>query len=275
MKIYHGNGWFPMEKYFGHEVFPGGLFILLSFADVKKVTPKPHINGFFLDSGAFGAWSRGVVLRVEDYIAHVQANGHHFEVVANLDVIGDPVATWENYVKMREAGLNPMPVWHFGEDISWLHRYAAETDYIGLGGIAKAGRQSRYRFFDAAFEAYPAMKYHGFGMTSVELIKKYPWHTIDSTAAIMVGVSGGIHSPWGAFRVSDGSAMNHLQTLGESKKEALFDWVRSLGRSPEKIQQADTFGTAERLMVNYLFLESLKVHVPEVHAPKIHSRSLL
>ena len=74
----------------------------------------------FLDSGAFSAWSQGKEINIEDYIQFIKEHKDVIDVYANLDVIGDAEATWRNQLRMEKAGLNPLPVFHYGEDISWL-----------------------------------------------------------------------------------------------------------------------------------------------------------
>lgn len=278
MLIYHGNGWYPMPRYFADKRFSGDLLILLSFADVKKIKPQSHIKHFFMDSGAFGAWNRGITIAVDDYIAFIKANKDQLHVYANLDVIGDPVATWENYQRMRDADLDPMPVWHFGEDIAWLHKYAELTKYIGLGGIAKAKKSARRLFFAEAFRNYPdpdKMKFHGFGMTGIKHIVAYPWYSIDSTASIMSAVSGAIHTPWGGVTISDGVANSKVAQMGDIKVEVVEEWIRSLGWDPLRAREANPLGTVERLMINYDFFESLKAQVPKVYTETVTYPSLI
>lgn len=105
-----------------------------------------------------------------------------------LDLIMNPKATYEVYQYMRSCGVDPMPVVHFGTEFKWLHKYMDETDYIGLGGLGQEVTKSAYvNYGDALFkeitdkDGRPRWKTHGFAMTTVELLVRYPWFSVDST----------------------------------------------------------------------------------------------
>lgn len=163
----------------------------------------------FLDSGAFSAFTQGVEIDIQEYIAFIKEHEEHLEVYANLDVIGaPPEASWDNQRTMERAGLNPMPCFHYGEDPKWLRRYMKKCDYIALGGMAadKSGKalstEKRMKWLDVIFQDYicdssgtPTVKVHGFGMTSHELMWRYPWYSVDSTSWVVTGRLGSIYVP--------------------------------------------------------------------------------
>ena len=70
----------------------------------------------FLDSGAFSAMTQGVKIDIYEYIDFIKEHEDVLEVYANLDVIGSAEGTWKNQMIMEEAGLKPLPVFHYGED---------------------------------------------------------------------------------------------------------------------------------------------------------------
>ncbi len=54
---------------------------------------------------------------------------------------------------MRSRGLNPIPVYHLGENISWLRKYIDEgCDYIGLSPLPGSTTARNWVFFDECFE---------------------------------------------------------------------------------------------------------------------------
>lgn len=138
----------------------------------------------FLDSGAFSAWTKGVKIDLDEYIEFIKKYKKYLEVYANLDVIGSAEETYHNQKYMEKKGLNPLPVFHLQDDFDWLEKYIAEGyDYIGIGGIAgKSTIGSRMHFLDRVWNrltdhsGFPTMRVHGFGMTAVNLIVKYPWY---------------------------------------------------------------------------------------------------
>lgn len=155
----------------------------------------------FLDSGAFSAKSQGVKINVKDYISFIKENEKHIDVYANLDVIGNPRATLRNQRIMEDAGLNPIPVFHFGEDEEkYLKLLIEKYNYIAIGGMVKSG--NLISFLDRVFSNYicnkkgiPKVKVHGFGLTSLKLMLRYPWYSVDSTSWVVTGRMGSIYIP--------------------------------------------------------------------------------
>jgi hypothetical protein len=165
-----------------------------------------------LDSGAYSAWKKGEVISLDEYIAYIRRNQIGKYVV--LDVIGDPEATDANLARMEAEGLYPIPVFHIGTNFSILDRYTERYRYIALGGTVGKSKDIRETFFDKVFERHPEITYHGLGMTIPELMRKYPWFSVDSTTwltgkknARLVTDSGQIDID-GTLPVSERVAMN-------------------------------------------------------------------
>lgn len=116
--------------------------ILLSFHYLRGRNLRSDLRrGFgesapelFVDSGAFSAATQGVEIDIGEYCAFVQEYADLIEVYSNLDVIGDPKATFRNQCEMERRGLSPLPVFHVGGDWSYLERYIERYSYIALGG---------------------------------------------------------------------------------------------------------------------------------------------
>jgi len=172
----------------------------------KRTASPPLPPQLFLDSGAFSAWSQGVEIDIDDYISFIKENEKYLFTYVNLDVIGDPVKTYENQKYMERAGLNPIPVFHTTmEPLSWLEKYLDEGyEYIGLGGMAggTVDRLSILRILDVCFatllchpDGIPRVKVHGFGMTSHLLMFRYPWYSVDSTSWVLTSRMGGLFVP--------------------------------------------------------------------------------
>ncbi|MCK9524313.1 MAG: hypothetical protein M0R49_00075 [Limnochordia bacterium] len=157
----------------------------------------------FLDSGAFSAWSKGVQINIQEYIDFIKKHAASLTVYANLDVIGDPKATWKNQQIMEDAGLSPLPIFHYGEDIKWLDRYLSKGyDYLALGGMVPVSTAKLYPWLDRLFSekltdptGMPIIKVHGFGLTSLRLMMRYPWYSVDSTSWVMTARMGSIYVP--------------------------------------------------------------------------------
>lgn len=157
----------------------------------------------FLDSGAYSAYTKGASIDLNEYINFIKKHEKHFEVYANLDVIGNARETLKNQKIMEKAGLNPLPTFHFGEDFKYLKYYVKKYKYIALGGMALIrNKQKLILWLNYCFEKYicredgfPKCKVHGFGMADFDLIKRFPWYSVDSTSWIIKSVMGGIYIP--------------------------------------------------------------------------------
>jgi len=160
----------------------------------------------FLDSGAYSAMMQGKEIILQDYIDFIKEHQHQLEVYANLDVIGDPQATWDNQKEMERQGLNPLPVFHRWEEYTWLRKYIdAGYDYLALGGLVGTGEDSVValtKHFDNVFsiicdtpDNLPKIRTHGFGMTVFSLMRKYPWYSVDSSSWNVAGRFGSVIVP--------------------------------------------------------------------------------
>lgn len=250
---------------------------LQSFVYLKErpdmIDPSKFI--FFLDSGAYSAWSRGTVIDLDEYCAFIKANIEHIEVYASLDVIPgvhggiatpkqrDEAAeqSWANYLYMRREGLDPLPVFHYGEDFRHLERMLDYgCDYIGIGGLVAVPGDKRRTWLDRLFtritdeNGHPIIKTHGFGMTAVPLIFRYPWYSIDSTTWIQVTANGAVYLPAmvnGEFvfdqipSVISVSARNPKQssggkagnTLAPSMRKILDRWLEQCGKTYAEVEE--------------------------------------
>lgn len=88
-----------------------------------------------LDSGAYSAFTKGKRVNVLDYIEYIRANQDYITKYISLDVIGDPEMTKHLYRLMWNAGLNPIPVVHYGKEIHVIDYYQRGwPPLVALGG---------------------------------------------------------------------------------------------------------------------------------------------
>lgn len=231
---------------------------------------------FFLDSGAYSAWSRGTVIDLDEYCEFIRANIELIEVYASLDVIpGAPgrsatpkerneaaEQSWRNFLYMRNEGLDPLPVYHYGEEPRFLERMLDfGCDYIGIGGLVGIPGGPRRTWLDRVFTritddaGMPIVKTHGFGMTAVPLIFRYPWYSIDSTTWIKITASGSVYLP--AMRndefvfdevpttvsVSDrnpkqSAGGKHSNSMSGAMKAILLRWLAFCGKTYEEVTES-------------------------------------
>lgn len=176
-------------------------------------------NLFMLDSGAYSVWSRGESLELQEYIDFCLAHPE-VDYYVNLDKIigvkGDersktPEAvaaaskeSWNNYLTMIRVipEEKVIPVFHRGDSFDWLERYMDfGCKYIGIGQSGQGNLESRTRWlnrlktFILGADGRPIVKTHGFAVTSMEMMKYLPWHSVDSSSWIQGGSYGMVYAP--------------------------------------------------------------------------------
>lgn len=250
---------------------------------------RPKVD-LFLDSGAFSAWTKGMVINIDEYAEFVLANRDAFTVVANLDVIpgkpGEPPtgadieraaeAGWENWEylcqKLAPAGIKPLHTYHWREDPKWLRRLIDHSDYLGIGGIALPGMTSAVRqtFLDGIMplltdaKGWPIRKFHGFGLTSIPLMLRYPWYSCDSTSWVLASRFGTCYLPLNGkylkVAFSDQSpkqqddAGGHYKTFAQAEQAAIRRYVESKGYTVEQLAEDYT----KRDELNIIFFLDLE-----------------
>lgn len=178
---------------------------------------------FFLDSGAFSAASLGIKIDLDAYCRFIEKNSPQIEVAAVLDVIGDPDGTWANMRLMESRGLKPLPVFHFGSDLTYLD-YCLAYPRFALGGLVGFAKQRAqlFEWLDRCWERIcdssgkPRSKIHGFGMTGFEVMQRYPWDSVDST-------SWAQGSKQGAILVKKGNSYQSLVVANDAQARRELD----------------------------------------------------
>lgn len=155
---------------------------------------KPKL---FLDSGAYSAKTQGIEISPYRYVSFLRKWRPWFDVVANLDVIGDGDGTLKNQRLMEELGEKPIPTYHTGEPYSLLEYYVERYPYIALGGNVGRSTDELIGWLDHVWHKYltnarglPTVRVHGFGVTSPDIMSRYPWFSVDSTSWLMAAANG-------------------------------------------------------------------------------------
>ena len=175
------------------------LFSYFDFqnSEINKIDEK---DDFFLDSGAFSAWSIGKKIDIYTYRDYLKIHKDIFTVYANLDVIGDPKKTLKNQKIIEEVGLKPLPTIHFNSDLKYLRYYIENYDYLALGGLVPYSKKPLIlkNWLNKCFKILiphiikKNIKVHGFGVGTGEILKEYPFYSSDSTGWLIGGQFGSI-----------------------------------------------------------------------------------
>ncbi len=210
----------------------------------------------FLDSGAFSAFTKGVEVDLEGYCDYILRNLDIIETVDGaicasvLDGIGDPLKTWQNQQYMERLGVRPLPCFHYGEDERYLEWYMANYEYITLGGMVPISTPQLYHWLDRIWEKYltdgsgrPRLKVHGFGLTVIPLMERYPWFSVDSSSWVQSSSNGNIQmNGLGIISVSSNSPSakvygRHMDTLPPIQQKALLDRLEKEGFDPQRLRE--------------------------------------
>lgn len=164
--------------------------ILISFAYLNQ---KKHqcdmrgaleagLNGYrrMLDSGAYTAWTQKRQVDIEA-LSKEAREGKWDEVIA-LDAIGDHEASMKNADAMKAAGLDVIPVFHYGEPFELLQHYRANFHKVGIGGMGVTkDRNEKRRFVEECFARAWPCKFHLFGWVQEDILMQFPFHSADSS----------------------------------------------------------------------------------------------
>lgn len=208
----------------------------------------------FLDSGAFSAHTLGVKLDVWEYCQYILKNKDLIRndekslMASVLDGIGDPLLTYQNQKAMEYYGVTPLPCFHAGEDERYLEHYIRNYEYITLGGMVGTSTLQLSVWLDRVWGKYlldssgnPRLKVHGFGITSIPLMERYPWYSCDSSSWIQAAAFGAIVTPQhGPINVSEKSPSKHdpgqhITTLSAIEQDYLFRLLESQGFTFERL----------------------------------------
>jgi len=208
----------------------------------------------FIDSGAFSAYTLGVEIDLPTYCDYIKRNRDIIrhedgvELASVLDGIGDPQKTWENQVHMEQLGAKPLPCFHAGEDERYLEHYVKNYDYITLGGMVGSSTKQLMIWLDRMWDkyltdgsGYPRLKVHGFGITSIPIMERYPWYSCDSSSWIQSAAFGSVITPqFGPISVSEKSpsrhdAGQHATTLTQPEQDYLFQMLEQQGFTYDRL----------------------------------------
>jgi hypothetical protein len=108
-----------------------------------------------------------------------------------------------------------------------------------------------YHWLDRIWEKHlvdgagrPKVKVHGFGLTTMALVERYPWYSVDSSSWVQVARTGGmmLYPEARVISVSDRSPTRkvegqHLDTLPAPQREALEKRLREMGVDTKRMRE--------------------------------------
>ena len=237
-----------------------------------------------LDSGAYSAKTQNKRLDVDDYIDYIKAHLDVFpnQSYFNLDVIGNGPRSYENYLYIKMKGLKPIPVWHAETDPKFLDLYIKDSEYIAIGAISSMSNERTIRSLDKIWREHRGLlvsKVHGFGLTSLLIMTRYPWYSVDSTSWVQFGRYGVILIPhtrgkrnWvynenpHIVTVSSksprrGDRGKHLETFPPVAQNKFIEYIESRGFTLDEVAN----NHLARDKINMLYYLSVEESMPDLH----------
>jgi hypothetical protein len=210
--------------------------MLLSYHFWRDRDLDDALSGFperpviFGDSGAFSAASIGAEVSLDAYALWLDRWRAHVDVACTLDVIGDGQATWDNTKRLEEHGHRVLPVFHVGEEWSWLERYCESYQYVGLGGQVPWSFQPKkvlrwlVRCFQIAEKT--GTVFHGLGQTNPRTLAALPFYSVDSSSWVSA-------ERFGTLTLWDGKKLLSIHPAREPERaRALGALIRDHGLDP-------------------------------------------
>lgn len=239
------------------------------FREMKKTV--------FMDSGAFSMFSVGATVDLGAYADFINDNKDWIHIASNVDEIGankeaesyDNQKTLERLIKPpKGVPLDQYlcPVHHARDDDKWLRKYIAEGyPYIFLGGMVAESTAYLRGWLDHVWDKYlthkdgtSKLKIHGFGMTTLELMERYPWYSVDSSSWVQVSRFGGIllDLPGRDVKINVSEKSSSIHDLGKHydnltppDRRVVEARIRELGYDPEQLRLR--YGMRDRFNIEF------------------------
>jgi len=236
---------------------------------------RRHGHQIFLDSGAYSAFTKGISIELDEYAQFIKDNNDVIRMASVLDAIGDANETWRNQNKLEALGCQVIPCFHGGEPIDACRYYVANYPYISLGGMVGGATSVLKAWLDEVFteaicdaDGYAKCKVHGFGMTSLSLMERYPWYSVDSTSWVMTAAFGSLVFPEikRPVAISDRSPSRkdlgqHYRTMSAHEQKYFHDLIDKYGLDLEACEK----DFAPRYAFNAYAFHEIGVRMGEDH----------
>lgn len=191
-------------------------------------------TNILIDSGAFAYSQRGEVGDLDDYCRWLEDLPFQPTTYFTMDVIGDPIATFNNYLEMKRRGFGPMPIWTTGATREQLAVCKADGR-VGIGGLrngAYSSMQTNTKRIEEAASLAPDV--HLLGVAGEGLLRKYRPAATDASSPFMAPVFKRLPVYTGSHRLAYWASMNNANDI---PRELYLSLMR-LGLNPRLLRTA-------------------------------------
>ena len=219
--------------------------VLVSFALAKLkeiesfLQQAPPETELMIDSGAFSVKTVGAEITIPEYVEFIKALPIKPYGYMTLDVLGDSKKTLANYIKLKEHGLDPIPIFTRGAHLSELEHYR-DSKIIALGNLG-ASKVNYFAWIDRVKAELQSRKInasiHLLGKTEASLIYRWRPSSVDA--------SSWNTSRWGLMTLySGGGKFISVSKKNLPDKIKQHPWIVSLIRS-HGLRVSDCFKETE------------------------------
>lgn len=233
-----------------------------------------------IDSGAFTAHKKCVEICVDEYIKYLNINTTKFDWFVQLDQIPGKFGeiktrddyfeaakmSLENYKYMVQRLDEPhklLPVFHYGDDLDVLKELleyklpdGTVVQYMGISPANDTHVNIKRVWIDRVFSTIQQsnnanIKTHALGMTTFEILEKYPFTSADSTSWKLSAAYGGIMTPYGVVTVSTQQrhVKDHLMNFHPDAKREIVAFINKQGFELSNLEE----NFSERAFFNAMY----------------------
>lgn len=196
------------EKLAIQEIKPDKLLLSYYYFKNKKLEDFINELGYnpdiLVDSGAYSAYTKNKSINIIEYMNWLELNKNYIDKYINLDVIGDSLLSLKFFEIMKLKGYDPLPVYHYGEDETYLKLYIKEgCKYIALGNTVPIKDKNKVaEWVNSLTSKYPEIHFHLLGSSSKKVTQNTDLYSVDSSTWIMMAINGFPKEIPGKSRVS-------------------------------------------------------------------------
>jgi len=198
-----------------------------------------------VDNGAYTVWKQGGVINRDEYLDFLNNNIDYIDYAISLDkipgryqhpksyqdIIEAAEETYDNFLYMRDNIKDKsklIPAFHQDEPFTYLERYV-NIESVNYVCIAAHDMGTRYNWYDKCFHTIhnsnnPTVKVHCLGNSIPDIVKYFPFTSIDASSWKLIGATGNIITSYGQLYVGTESAIKNLpeNVLSEIKSKCLL-----------------------------------------------------
>jgi hypothetical protein len=221
----------------------GNEYILTSYhyfnegSTLEKFRLLRNNRTIFMDSGAYSAHTLGKQIDIDKYIEFCKKEKPDY--VCALDSITDPEESFTNWEYMMNKGMDTIPVFHQGESFKHLDSYLNEVqvNYIALGGLVGGHPETLIEWLKIVWvkilDKRPDLRVHGFGITSPNVIMRFPFYSVDSSSWTQSVRFARV----GVFHIKAMKMVN--LSLAEFCLQKGYEWGEDITEEGETFQEMD------------------------------------